>query len=286
MSEQNRFEDNSQDAKYFTVTPRIVKYYSRSPYDFALWDTIREVAGEAGECYLSTDDLAILSGMSSGKVVECRNYWLSIGFLKGNLRKDPGYPQPVWHLSIPNLWTKNIKWAEQHLSIKDRLEFKKSLHDMKPSPHEEGPSPHETKNIKKNIKKNIQKEEKIIPKLTNYTLLKKVEEDFKNGMFMLQAPWEKNIKGWQSFPRWLLEQEEAGRSVAQFCKWFMSDPFRAKTKSMYSPDGRKTDGSYSFKAIYLDAFIIPTSSSANNGNGRKPTQQETNDLIDRTLGLK
>lgn len=91
-------------------------------------------------------------------------------------------------------------------------------------------------------------------KIINYSLLQKVSEDFKLGMKMLQAPWETNKKGWQSFPRWLLEQEEAGRPVSQFCEWFMSDPFRAKTITNYSPDGRKSDGLYSYKAIYLQAF--------------------------------
>ena len=116
---------------------------------------------------------------------------------------------------------------------------------------------------------------KHIPKLTNYTLLKKVEEDWKQGMLMLSVPWEKNIKNWQSFPRWLLEQEEAGRPVAQFCKWFMSDPFRAKTVGMWSPDGRKTDGSYSFKGVYLQAFANGT-----NGNGQVGSKSPFDEYIE------
>jgi hypothetical protein len=157
---EHRVQDESNDHKYFVITPRIVKAFSRSPYDLSLWDTIRDVAGERGECYLTTNDLAILSDMSSGKVSDSRAYWLSIGFLKGEMRQDPGYPQPVWHLSIPDLWEKNIKWCEENPKISDRLAHKESLHHMKPSPgekgyppHEKGYSPHETKKSIKKSKK-------------------------------------------------------------------------------------------------------------------------------------
>lgn len=144
-------KDDSGDKKYFTITPRIVKAMSRNAYDFALWDTIKDVVGEAGgECYLNTEQLAILSGMSAGSVSNSRRYWLKIGFLKGHIRKDPGYPQGVWHLTVPDLWAKNIEWCEKYPKMEARLAFRKehrSLHRVKPSRHEGKPSPGETKNI-------------------------------------------------------------------------------------------------------------------------------------------
>lgn len=150
-----RVKDESNDKKYFIITPRIVKAYSRNSHDFALWDTIKDIAGESGECYLNTGQLAILSGISTGQVSLSRRYWIKIGFLKGEIRKDPGYSQAVWHLSIPDLWAKNIEWCEKHLKIADRIEFRKahkSLHPVKaivkPSPSESKPSPSETKNNK------------------------------------------------------------------------------------------------------------------------------------------
>jgi hypothetical protein len=179
MSEMHKAVDKSRDAKYFTINPRIVKYYSRSPYDYALWDTVKEVAGDSSECYLSTEDLAALSGMSAGKVSECRKYWIELGFLDGEIRRDAGYPQPVWHLTIPDLWSKNIKWAENHLSIKSRIEFKKSLHEMKSSRDEEGVptcegggSPHETKKKEKEEKKGNNNNENSKP----YDRAKGIEE--------------------------------------------------------------------------------------------------------------
>lgn len=145
-------KDESNDKKYFTITPRIVKAYSRNAYDFALWDTVKDMAGESGECYLNTDQLAILSGMSTGQVSESRTYWLKIGFLKGIKKRDPGYSQAVWHLTVPDLWQRNIEWCEKYPKISARLEFRKSyrsLHRVKPSPHEGKASPGETKNITK-----------------------------------------------------------------------------------------------------------------------------------------
>jgi hypothetical protein len=154
-----RVKDESNDKKYFIITPRIVKAYSRNSHDFALWDTIKDIAGESGECYLNTEQLAILSGISTGQVSNSRKYWIKIGFLKGEVRKDPGYSQAVWHLSIPDLWAKNIQWCEKHLKITDRIAFRKahkSLHrlnpSIKPSLPEGKPSPSETK--KKELKKN------------------------------------------------------------------------------------------------------------------------------------
>ena len=72
----NRVTDESNDRMYFIIKPRIIKAFSRNPYDLALWDTVKDVAGEGGECYLSTDDLAALSGMSSGKASDSRKYWI------------------------------------------------------------------------------------------------------------------------------------------------------------------------------------------------------------------
>lgn len=135
---EHRITNESNDHKYFIITPRIIHAYARNPHDLALWHTVKDVAGESGECYLSTSDLATLCDMSSGQVSKSRAYWLKTGFLKGSLRRDPGYPQPVWHLSVPDVWGRNVKWCEEHPRIADRLAHKKSLHLVKPSPSEEG----------------------------------------------------------------------------------------------------------------------------------------------------
>ncbi len=173
--------DESQDQKYFTITPRLVWAFSRNPFDYTIWSVIKGIAGDSGECFLTTDDLAILSMCSTGQVSDSRKYWQSVGLLFGDFRRDPGYPQPVWHMRIPNIWKNNIEWAEKYTGLKDRVEFKrtqisnfkalrdqkraellsqKRLHQVEPSPGEEGVTPGEegvtpgdTKNIHKEIKK-------------------------------------------------------------------------------------------------------------------------------------
>lgn len=172
----NKVSDESKDKAYFTITPQLVWALSKDPYDFTLWNVIKMIAGDSGECYLSTEDLATLAMMSAGKVSQCRKRLIKHGLLEGEIRRDPGYPQPVWHLSIPDLWERNLEWRQDiGDDLKKRIEFKdtqkKSLHVVKASPGEEGitpdeegiPSgeegitPDETKEIQKEIQSDNQK---------------------------------------------------------------------------------------------------------------------------------
>lgn len=161
MTDKNAITNDSGDPKYYILTPQIVLARCDTPYEYTLWNVIKNIAGELGECFISTEDLAILSMMSTGKCSESRQSLIAKGLLTGELRKDPEYPQPVWHLTIPNLWQENTKWRESHQSLKDRIklkkkkneEYKKSLRKAKPSlseggipPREGGIPPRETKN--------------------------------------------------------------------------------------------------------------------------------------------
>lgn len=122
--ENNRVKNDSGDHHYFTQTPRIVWALSRTPFDLALWQTVKDIAGENGECYISTPDLAVLAMMSVGQCHESRAYLMDCGLLKGEKRKDPGYPLEVWHLSIPDLWEKSTAWSASHKSIYTRIAYK------------------------------------------------------------------------------------------------------------------------------------------------------------------
>lgn len=178
----NQLTDKSGDKKYFVITPQLVLNRCRTPYDLALWTVVKMIAGDDGECFICTEDLATLSMMSMGKVSECRQYLIECGLLDGEIRKDPSYPQPVWRLRIPDLWAENVAWRQNHDMLLDRVILKErqkaerdaikaakkaeksneSLHQVKPSPGEEGPPPGEEGpppgETKKNQKKN-QKEE-------------------------------------------------------------------------------------------------------------------------------
>lgn len=155
--EAAELKDKSGDRRYFVIVPQLVWALSRSSYDLSLWLAVKMVAGEDGECYLSRDQLAMLAMMSAGKVSDCRDHLLSVGLLQGELRRDPGYPQPVWHLRVPDLWARNVKWREEiGDSLADRVAYKggewPSLRDEAeeaspgdgyPSPGDEGMSPHD-----------------------------------------------------------------------------------------------------------------------------------------------
>lgn len=150
-----RINNDSNDHMYFTITQRLVWALARDPFDLTLWQVIKDIAGDKGECTISTPDLAILAMMSTGKVSESRSYLMGAGLLTGELKRDPDYPQPVWHLAIPDLWADNITWSQNNTKITDRIAFKidqrEFLKELSPhetrgkelSPHEKGLSPHE-----------------------------------------------------------------------------------------------------------------------------------------------
>ncbi len=112
--------------RFFVMTPQLVWAQSRDPYDFMLWNVVKMAAWDTGECILSTRDLATLAMMSAGKVQDCRAYLLRMGLLEGEFRRDPGYPQPVYHLRVPDLWQRNQQLIDSSLghSLKKRVAFK------------------------------------------------------------------------------------------------------------------------------------------------------------------
>jgi len=161
-----KVKDESGDRKYFVITPQLVWALSRDNFDMGLWYVVKMIAGDDGECYLSTEELAILAMMSVGKLVDCRTYLLEQGLLEGEIRKDPGYPQPVWHLRVPNLWPANITWRDDlgH-ALKGRISYKKQqkakrLHQVKASSDVGGPIPGEGKPSPGEAKENHKEEPK------------------------------------------------------------------------------------------------------------------------------
>ena len=110
----NHVEDEGGDRKYFVQIPVFIWAMVRDPYDLVLWHTIKMIAWEKGVCKLSTEDLAVLSMMSVGKVSECRQRLIDLGLINGSVKKEADYPQPVWHLTIPDVWEENVAWAKEH----------------------------------------------------------------------------------------------------------------------------------------------------------------------------
>src|SRR5690606_20281112 len=71
--------------------------------------------------------LATLTMMSEGKVSECRSYWMKQGLLEGHRVAGQSESSAVWRLTIPNIWDKNIRWAEKYATISERLAYKDRL---------------------------------------------------------------------------------------------------------------------------------------------------------------
>ena len=145
---EHTLSDQSKDREYFVLTPQLVWALCEDPYEYTLWSVIKMVAGDTGECMLSTEQLATMAMMSAGKASACRKRLIAKGLLLGEVRKDPGYPQPVWHLTVPDLWERNIKWRQAHHSLLGRVQYKreqKSLHVVKRVPHQVKKVPHQVK---------------------------------------------------------------------------------------------------------------------------------------------
>lgn len=164
----NKLIDGSNDRKHFTVIPRIVWALCSDPYELALWMVIKDIAGESGECILGTPELASMAMMSAGKVHSCRKSLIDKGLIQGTVVRDPGYPQPVWHLTIPDLWSANSTWCEHFPTIRERIDFKakKSVHHMNDfsknsrerSPGEKGTTPGERGTTPGERKKNLKED--------------------------------------------------------------------------------------------------------------------------------
>jgi hypothetical protein len=148
--------DESGDRKYYVVTPQLVWALSRDPYDYTLWGVVKMIAGEEGECWVNTDNLASLAMMSAGKVSQCRRYLIEVGLLRGTRKKSEGSGQWVWHLRIPDLWQQNLEWRQEMGSnLQARIAYKnslKSFHPVKPSSGEAKLSSDEVKPSPNEIK--------------------------------------------------------------------------------------------------------------------------------------
>lgn len=177
--EKTKVKDESNDHIYFTVTPRLVWAMADDPDEYTFWCVVKDIAGEKGECILARDDLAALAMISGGKASQCRDNLINKRLLLGEFKRDPGYPQAVWHLSVPDFWEANTRWARRYPKISDRIDYKKEqlqkLKELrkeasradgsqKASPDDRGVSPDDERispdDAKKNVLKNQEEEQK------------------------------------------------------------------------------------------------------------------------------
>ncbi|MBN1370432.1 MAG: hypothetical protein JW987_00615 [Anaerolineaceae bacterium] len=88
---------------------------------------VKTIAGESGECFINTEQLAELCMMSEGKIADCRKYWLSTRLLTGKLEKVDNSPEgyKVWHLTDPDVWDQNNRWGTEYSTLQSRVDLKR-----------------------------------------------------------------------------------------------------------------------------------------------------------------
>lgn len=186
----NEVTDQSSDRQYFTITPQIVWALCEDPYEYALWTTIKMISIEGKPLKITTENLAAVSMMSLGKVHQCRKHLIDIGLLIGEMQNDLENPQPVWRLTIPDLWRANAEWSQEHNTLRKKIDFKKiqrtklkesrkSLRELKDlqNPKNE----HKDTTLQENDALLFGKENQSLPPETAFHQVKMVAEAFSSG---------------------------------------------------------------------------------------------------------
>ena len=114
--------DGANDRKYFIITPQLVWAKCDNPYEYMLWNVVKMIAAEYGECYVTTPNLARLCMMSTGSVSNARTSLLEKGLIIGQKVARRG--GMAWHLKIPDMWAANVKWRSENKSLTGRMELK------------------------------------------------------------------------------------------------------------------------------------------------------------------
>jgi len=127
-------EDQSGDHKYFTITPQLVHMLCTTPQELSLWNAVKIIAGDSGECWLSERDLAEFAMQDKKTVANSRNTLIEIGLLEGEKRRHE-FPDgritdnEVWHIRVPDLWEANLGFRQKISgdSLKTRIAIKRAL---------------------------------------------------------------------------------------------------------------------------------------------------------------
>lgn len=104
----NLITDDSNDKAYFTILPNIIWEKDLSVHDLWLYATIKRVAGENGECYMSSRKLAELAGMSVGIVSGSKGNLAQAGLIEISLEKRSEKGWAVHHIKVVDLWGQNM----------------------------------------------------------------------------------------------------------------------------------------------------------------------------------
>jgi hypothetical protein len=103
--DNNHITTQETQRSHFTMIPNIVDDGNLDPYSFRLYAHLRRVAGEAGECWQSTETLAEACKMSTGKVSECKGILKEAGLVI--VRECSGAGGRYHNIVIVDVWADN-----------------------------------------------------------------------------------------------------------------------------------------------------------------------------------
>ncbi len=115
-SDQMQVEDKTNDRKYFTMLPNIIWEIGLSCYDLALYAYIKRIAGESGLCWQAMRTIAKQTGMSLSAIDDSRKVLESKGLISCTKRKHGAQGWAAWHISIMDVWQKNVETMAQKRS--------------------------------------------------------------------------------------------------------------------------------------------------------------------------
>lgn len=186
--------------KYRTEIPNTVIKGSiadkLSVYDKFLYVYLKSVAGESGACWQSTSTISNNSGISAGKVSECKKNLAKFGLI--NVEKGDSSKSQSDTITINDIWVMNMKEfgntkpcsSDEHPSSRDEApsssdEIPSSCDEMTPSPHEpkNNPNkeePYKEKPIKEDQRKLLQEIFEAYPrKIKKEVALREIERALK-----------------------------------------------------------------------------------------------------------
>jgi DNA-binding transcriptional MocR family regulator len=113
---QYSFLDKSRDRKYFTILPNIIFKLDLTVQDIALYTTIKKVAGEEGECFMTTRRLAQEARISAGQVSKSKKRLADRGLIEIVTRPRTPNGKPVDHITITDIWVRNTQAFQNNRS--------------------------------------------------------------------------------------------------------------------------------------------------------------------------
>lgn len=113
MNDTCLITEEKNERLYFTMIPNIVTEMGLSVYAQSLYLRLKRRAGESGECFESTRNLAIGCKMSTAKVTEAKRELEQAGLIRIETAKGEHGGRPYHIITITNIWEKNLAHYSQ-----------------------------------------------------------------------------------------------------------------------------------------------------------------------------